>query len=121
MDQQEVLRLPFDSQRHKDTFPHYLEVIILEDGTVQYAVPSHNENLVQIIRERECCSRDDISNMCPPEYYADFGLWLALKAKALSVWTNFYIGTPSSVQLETLKTLQAEGIYEGSLKPFSLN
>lgn len=30
----------FDLEKHKQTYVQYLEVVILEDGTVEYAVPS---------------------------------------------------------------------------------
>ena len=30
---------PFDIKKHQETFINYLEVLILEDGTVDYAVP----------------------------------------------------------------------------------
>lgn len=38
----------FNKNLHKRFFPYYLEVIILEDGTVRYAVPSHNEAALRI-------------------------------------------------------------------------
>ena len=40
----------FDLEKHKQTYVQYLEVVILEDGTVEYAVPSHQEKLIEIGR-----------------------------------------------------------------------
>lgn len=38
----------FDLEKHKQTYVQYLEVVILEDGTVEYAVPSHQEKLIAL-------------------------------------------------------------------------
>lgn len=37
MDNQEVLRLPFDVARHKETFINHLKVVIFPDGRIEYA------------------------------------------------------------------------------------
>lgn len=44
--EQIVLNGPFDIETHKKTFKNYLEVIILENGRIVYAVPSHQEKLI---------------------------------------------------------------------------
>ena len=31
----------FDIEKHKETYTNYLEVLILENGTIVYAIPSH--------------------------------------------------------------------------------
>lgn len=38
----------FDIQKHKATFTGYMEVIIDENGTVMYAVPSHQEKAIAL-------------------------------------------------------------------------
>ena len=43
MSEEYTLYCPFDIEKHKKTFINYLEVVILEDGTIEYAVPSHQE------------------------------------------------------------------------------
>ena len=48
MDKLKVLHSPFDVKVHKATFVNYLEVVILEDGTVEYAVPSHQEKMIRL-------------------------------------------------------------------------
>ncbi len=42
----------FDLEQHKQTYVQYLEVVILEDGTVEYAVPSHQEKLIALSRQK---------------------------------------------------------------------
>ena len=41
----------FDVDKHKDTFDSYLEVMILEDGSIEYAVPSHQEKAIKLACE----------------------------------------------------------------------
>ena len=43
---------PFDPDKHKETYKNYLEVLSLEDGSVVYAIPSHQENAIALARER---------------------------------------------------------------------
>ena len=38
----------FDYKTHKENFFYYLEVVILEDGKIVYAVPSHQEKLIEL-------------------------------------------------------------------------
>lgn len=38
----------FDLQKHKSHFINYLEVIVKPDGEVVYAVPSHQEKLIEL-------------------------------------------------------------------------
>lgn len=51
--QQEVLHSPFDIETHKQTFVSYLEVVISPEGTVEYAVPSHSDKLVEIFAKQK--------------------------------------------------------------------
>ena len=39
---------PFDAEKHKAKYSNYLEVLILEDGTVVYAIPSHQEKAIAL-------------------------------------------------------------------------
>ena len=47
--QDEILHSPFDMKTHKENFINYLEVIILENGTIEYAIPSHIKNLKKFV------------------------------------------------------------------------
>lgn len=37
----DILYQPFDIEVHKENFINKLEIVILEDGSAVYAVPSH--------------------------------------------------------------------------------
>ena len=116
MTETEVLMNPFDVETHKKTFINYLEVVILENnGKILYAVPSHQELLIKLACEKHNVTRDELNDMCPPEYYFDFIKWLHMVSKAIPVWNEYYIGEPNEEQLETLKMLKREGLFKGNL------
>lgn len=114
--EQQVLRAPFDVQMHKQTFINYLEVVILESGEVVYAVPSHQEKMVQLACDKLDVAREELNDLCPTEYYGDFMKWLSQVSRAIPVWNQFYDGSPNKVQIEVLKMLQNEGLYEGTIR-----
>ena len=60
--QDEILHSPFDMKTHKENFINYLEVVILENGTIEYAIPSHIKKLEEI-----CCKKLGIKY--DSEYY----------------------------------------------------
>lgn len=112
-----VLHSPFSIEAHKKTFKGYLEVVILENGTIEYAVPSHVQKLTAI-----CCKKLDISaqqldTMCPPEYYGNYAEWLCMMSKAVSVWDNFIIGDCNASQVASLAELKRHGLYVGVIPP----
>lgn len=115
-EQQRVLHSPFDIETHKRTFKNYLEVIILEDGTVEYAVPSHQEKLISICMSKLNITRDQLNDMCPREYYFDFITWLNIISKAIPVWDDRYLGTANQKQINKLKVLKLNGLYKGVIK-----
>lgn len=106
----------FDIKKHKEVYVNYFEAVILEDGTVEYAHPSHQEKLAKIACIRLNMSKPDLVSMCPPDYYFDFITWLCQQAHAIAVWTDCYEGIANKKQLTKLKQLKLEGIYKGSLK-----
>lgn len=110
-----VLRMPFNIEVHKKTFINYLEVIIDEHGSVQYAVPSHQEKLIQLACKKRNVSRDELMDLCPPEYYFNFMEWLCQVSQCVSVWNDFYIGNLNDKQRETLKKLSEEKLYKGKI------
>lgn len=115
LSEQEVLHMPFSIKRHKETFSHYLEAIIRPDGTVEYAMPSHTEKLLSIIMEKHNINREEALALCPPEFYCDYINWLVQESGCISLWTKFHLGIPNPAQAEMLRTLTAEGIYDGPL------
>lgn len=122
---QKILHQPFDIETHKKTFIHYLEIVILEDGTIVYAVPSHNKKLESI-----CCKNLGIDinfEYSPnPQLTHDFKLkhgnnwwdwedYLYETSKAICVWENMYKGRPNIKQLNQLKILKENNLYLGEI------
>lgn len=107
----EVLHQPFDLEVHKKTFQHYLEVIIDEVGTVHYAVPSHQEWLIQKARKMQSVTREQLYDLCPPEYYFDVIGWLTQTTKCIAVWDESYVGNPNEQQLRTLNILEENHLF----------
>lgn len=96
---------PFDIEKHKQTFINYLEVVILSNGEIQYAVPSHMEKMIVIIGEpREKLIEKMPITASPLE-------WLIEKSNCISVWSGFYKGNPKTEQQKTtLKQLIDNGL-----------
>ena len=115
-DQRTVLHSPFNHQIHKETFLYYLEVVIFSDGTVEYAVPSHQLKVVDFIAKRDNITREQVGDMCPPEYYCDYDNWLCKEAGAIMVWNDFYRGVPNDKQILSLIKLMTEGLYLGNIE-----
>lgn len=112
----EVLKQPFDIETHKKTFINYLEVVILEDGVIEYAVPSHQEKLISKACQKLNVERDTLSDLCPPEYYGDFYIWLCQVSGCIALWNEFMIGEPNQTQYETILKLSQENLYLGTIK-----
>lgn len=113
----------FDIQKHKSTYIDYLEVIIDPEGVVQYAVPSHSECLIRHAMECLCKTREEISDMCPLEYYCDFLSWLCTISGCMAVWTDFVV-VPAIItdrQFAKLSELSTAGLYHGQLPTFNIS
>lgn len=111
---------PFDIKKHKETYTNYLEVLILEDGTVEYAVPSHQGKALDLACKKLNKTKQEIEDMCPREYYCDYLTWLLGIIGSISVWgTNdeYFIvyKTINKKQIATLKKLKKHGLYKGSI------
>jgi len=113
MNRQEVLLKPFDIETHKNTFVNYLEVIILEDGTVSYAVPSHQEKLIMIACQKLQVTRQELNDLCPAEYYADFMTWLCKMSNCVALWNEHMVGIPNELQKEAINALAKHNLYQG--------
>ncbi len=107
----EVLHQPFDIEVHKQTFHCYLEVIIDESGTVHYAVPSHQEWLIQKACKKQSITREQLYDICPPEYYFDVIGWLTQITGCIAVWDECYVGIPNEAQLNTLDILKEQHLF----------
>lgn len=113
--EQRVLHSKFDIETHKRTFVNYLEVIIREDGTIEYAVPSHQQKLVDIAMKKLGVSRQRLYDMCPDEYMFDVIVWLCKITNCVSVWNDFCIGEPNEMQEWALRTLRLHELYRGKI------
>lgn len=113
----DILHGPFDIETHSKYFINYLEVVILSDGAIEYAVPSHQEKLISIAMEKFNVSRDDILEMCPPNMYFDVVTWLMDITGAVCVWTEFYTCDDglTEKQMESLLKLKEAGLYKGCI------
>ena len=105
---------PFDPDKHKETYKNYLEVLSLEDGSVVYAIPSHQEKAMALARERLGVTRELIYDMCPTQYYADFLNWLLSLTNSVSVW-NISCWSINKKQAATLRMLKTKGLYKGPI------
>lgn len=85
------LHSEFDIEKHKQTFINYLEVVIFPDGHIEYAVPSHQEKLIEVCQNILDISRDELAKRCPPEYYFDFIVWLCNVSHCVSVWDTYIV------------------------------
>jgi hypothetical protein len=107
----------FDLIKHKETYINYLEVIIMADGKVGYAVPSHQRKLEEVACLQKGISREELMRLCPKDMYLDYNSWLHEITGCISVWTDFYLGNPNEYQLDKLEELKNSGVYLGSLEP----
>lgn len=106
----------FDIEMHKATFTNYLEVIIAADGTVMYAVPSHQEKAIALAEKELGMSRKEISDMCPREFYFDYLRWLLSLTGAVAVW-NDAVEAPALTRKQeaALRRLKMAGLYRGMI------
>lgn len=116
VDTEKVLRSKFNLETHKSVFVNYLEVVIRENGDIEYAVPSHQEKLIRIAIAKLGVTRQRLYDMCPPEYAFDVCKWLCEITGCVSVWTEFYIGKPNEIQEWALRTLKYHGVFKGEIK-----
>lgn len=116
MDEGYSIYSEFDAEKHKKKYVNYLEVLILEDGKVVYAVPSHQEKAIAIACERHGLSREELVASCPVELYFDYRTWLLEMANAVAVW-NFGVEAPRAnrKQIGTLRRLKMAGLYAGQI------
>lgn len=100
----------FDIEQHKKTFINYLEVVILPDGTVKYAVPSHQEFLINYICEKWGLTREKFNTLVPEQYAFNFLNWLMTVSGCVCIWTSFYKGECNFVQIRKIRELIVSGI-----------
>lgn len=85
------LHSKFDLDLHNKTYFNYTEVVIYPNGTIEYAVPSHCEKLIQIgIDKGLWKSRDDCNRKIPKEYWFDTIGWLLMQTDCVCVWYDSF-------------------------------
>lgn len=108
------LNCEFDAEKHKQTFVHYLEVVIDKDGYISYAVPSHQERMIRGACEVLGLSRRELLDSCPREYYGDFMKWLSMISGLMAVWEGYCeVYVPTVKQVAALRRLKMAGLYTG--------
>lgn len=100
----------FSIEEHAKKHINYLEVIIEDDGTVYYAIPSHQRKLIQLYCDKNNLTEKELYDMIPitvsPEH------WMCYHGKYVAVW---YEGIICSVditdaQIEILSRMIESGI-----------
>lgn len=108
----------FDIEKHTKTYPYYTEVVIHPDGEIEYAVPSHQEKLIEIcMRNLNLKTRQELYDMCPKEYYCDVIQWLCNISNRVSVWYEFAMFPKDGItipQRKALKLLKEYKCFTGS-------
>lgn len=117
---QTVLQGPFDMKLHKQTFIHYLEVVISHDGKIEYATPSHMEKLLRVFMEQENISDRQEAFRVIEERDTDMDgslISLAKQTGYISVWREAYTcgSSPTKKQIAALRKLKLNGLYFGTL------
>lgn len=124
MTQEEILKGEFNAQVHKENFTYYLEVVIRKDGTIEYAIPSHNKKMEMIVCEKynlkfdtNCYNSKELEDMfeATGRPGADWFDWLLEESEVVLVWNKMYFGKVNDKQLEALKMLRREGLYLGTI------
>lgn len=104
----------FDLEKHKETFINYLEVIIEADGSIHYAVPSHQEYLIKLACRKLDLTRDELISRCSS--VCDWMQWLCMITGAVSVWSSYtYAYEINEVQMKQLQILRSEGLLYGEI------
>lgn len=112
----QTLHSPFDIETHKNVFVNYLEVIIDQEGVVHYAVPSHQEWLInKAIVVLGLSSREELCDECPDEYALSPMEWLTEVTGCVSIWDDHFIGNPTTKQIKTMRELKNASIYRGDI------
>lgn len=108
----------FDIKTHNENFINYLEVIILQDGTVVYAVPSHQQKLLELYGNKYNITIEDIINKNIIPLCESPEDWIIYDLNVISVWYDFII-RPENItkeQQEILDKLKSEKCISESYK-----
>jgi len=103
------LHSKFNYKKHSETYICYCEVVIMPNGTVHYAVPSHLEFLSNTYCTKYNVTRKELYDylyneptLLPIDFFIE-------KLHAVCVWYNCYEGKPNKKQQRVLNKLQDTG------------
>ena len=96
----EILHSKFDVEVHSKNFINYCEVIVLPDGSVEYAVPSHERKVIEIFKREFDLSDEDFDNF-PEELSIDY---ICKKCHLIMLWYD-YAYAPIRITKEQRNTL----------------
>lgn len=107
----------FDIKQHEAHYTNYLEVVVLPDGSVEYAVPSHQEKLIAIGMRQQRLSRLEYEERCPREYWLDYMRWLLDDTGCIAVWSQGYSSckNPTTAQINRLKEFKRHRIMRNAV------
>ena len=104
MNQLDVLKRPFDINLHTQTFKHYCELIILENGTAVYAIPSHHEKLIELYLQKYNITKQEF--MEKYKYNMNWINDILTDMNCVLVWyDNIVYNKLNSKQLDTISLL----------------
>ncbi len=109
----EALQGEFSIRTHKELFYNYLEVVISPEGKIEYAVPSHQMKMMNVLMKKNNWTREELDAAVPIEFYFDMMTWLQRETGYIAVWTNMMSGNPNKEQSLALRRLTANGLYTG--------
>ena len=91
-------------------YKNYCEAIIYEDGTIEYATPSHTEKLISVSTKRYGITRDQLFKLIP--MWASPVHWLAEYNNTAIIWYDFAILSKdyTKKQISTIKALMRHKI-----------
>ena len=106
----------FDIAEHKKHYFNYLEVIIHPDGSIHYAIPSHQIYLIYYLADQYGETREEFEKRCPREFWADYLRWLVMESKCVSVWSIGYFGLDiTDAQRKSLDLLVECGLMQDKI------
>lgn len=105
----------FNLEKHGTHFMNYLEVVILENGKVCYAVPSHTQFLLEYAQQKLNKNREQIEAMYFNKYFEnDFMQYLCDITNAVAVWNDrIMYSRINATQRYMLVALKDKGYYTG--------
>ena len=103
---------------HKANYINKLEVVITENGVVYYAHPSHIAVMEHLACKKLRVTPQQLSDMCPEQYYFNWMYWVSTKSKAIAVDNDRCCGDfPNKKQQHSRARLKIAGLYKGKIPP----